>query len=76
MFIYKLKHIFRVKENIDEITIIYKIDNNNNIKVFDERFVKTNKKICKIIYDGKTYDLNEYINIDNIKLNKDIITIK
>ena len=77
MFINKLKHIFRVKENIDEITIIYKIDNNNNnIKVFDERFVKINKKICKIIYDGKTYDLNEYINIDNIKLNKDIITIK
>ena len=70
------KNIFRVKENIDEITIIYKIDKNNNIKVFDEKFVKKNKKYCKIIYDNKTYDLNEYFNIDNIKYNKDIITIK
>ena len=70
------KNIFRVKENIDEITIIYKIDKNNNVKVFGEKFVKKNKKYCKIIYDGKIYDLNEYINIDNIKYNKDIITIK
>ncbi len=39
MFINKLKNIFRVKEHNDEITIIYKIDN-NKIKVFDEKFVK------------------------------------
>ena len=47
------KNIFKVKENIDEITIIYKIDNNNKLKVFDEKFVKKNKKYCKIIYDKK-----------------------
>ena len=70
------KNIFRVKEIIDEITIIYKIDNNNKLKVFDEKFVKKNKKYCKIIYDNKTYDLNEYFNIDNIKHNKDILKIK
>ena len=29
------KNIFKAKENIDEITIIYKIDNNNNkLRVF------------------------------------------
>ena len=39
MFINELKNIFRVKEHNDEITIIYKIDN-NKIKVFDEKFVK------------------------------------
>ncbi len=76
MFIDKIKNIFRRKENIDEITIIYKIDNTNNIRIFGEKFVKKNNKLCKIIYDEKAYDLNECINIDNIKHNKDIITIK
>ena len=70
------KNIFRVKENIDEITIIYKINNNHKLKVFDKKFVEKNKKYCKIIYDNKAYDLNEYFIIDNIKHNKDIIKIK
>ncbi len=49
MFIYKIKNIFRVKENLDEITIIYKIDINNNKKVFGKKYVEKNKKHCKIV---------------------------
>ena len=71
------KNIFKAKENIDEITIIYKINNfNNKLRVSGKEFVEKNKKDCKIIYDEKTYDLNEYFNIDNIEHNKDLLKIK
>ena len=71
------KNMFKAKENIDEITIIYKINNfNNKLRVSGKEFVEKNKKDCKIIYDEKTYDLNEYFNIDNIEHNKDLLKIK
>ena len=72
--------MLRINENIDEITIIYKIDNSDNkLKVFGEKFVENNKEFCKIIYDNKIFDLNEYFNIDNIdnrNQNKDILNIR
>ena len=40
------------------------------------KFVEKNKNYCKIIYDEKTYDLNENFNIDNIEHNKDILKLK
>ena len=39
--------------NINEINIMYKVDNNNKIKLFGEDFVERNKNNCQIIINGK-----------------------
>ena len=48
------------------ITIRYKKkDNFNKIKIFDSKFVRTNKINCDIIYKNKEYELSEYFTIEN-----------
>ena len=37
------------KNKINEMTIIYKIENVYRIKLFGEEFIKNNEKNCKII---------------------------
>ena len=49
----------------NEINIIYKIEDDKRVKIFGAEFVKNNKNICKIIYDDKEYELDEYFNIPN-----------
>ena len=60
----------------DSIIIQYKIDE-KRIKIFGNEFVKNNEKNCQINYEDNTYNLSEYIEIDqeNIK-NNDILEIK
>ena len=41
-----------------------------------KNLLKKIRRIVKWIYDEKTYDLNEYFNIDNIEHNKDLLKIK
>ena len=43
----------------------YKLTKNRDIKLFDSRFVDVNKDKCKIIYNGKVYELTEYFKFDN-----------
>ena len=64
-------------EYSDEIRIIYKNDNNNKgvIKIFDNNFIKNNNN-CKIIYNGKEYELKEELKLNNSDLNKSKIEIK
>ena len=64
-------------EYSDEIRIIYKNDNNVKgiIKIFDNNFIKNNSN-CKIIYNGKEYELTEELKLNNSDLNKDKIEIK
>ena len=67
----------------DEITIIYKknpnskneVENENNIKIFGEEFVKNNKNICKIIHKGNKLELKEFIDL-NEKEKDEAIEIK
>ena len=50
----------------DEITIIYKINNNDKkVKIFDSEFIRNNKKYCKIIYNNKEMDLKEYFDVED-----------
>ena len=50
----------------DEITLIYKINNNEKkIKIFDSVFVQNNKNICKIKYYNKETELKEFLNVDS-----------
>ena len=62
---------------MNELTIFYKINNNDNIiKIFNDDFVKNNKDNCKIIVNNKEIELcSELILNENIK-NKEIIEIK
>ena len=62
-----------IEEN-NEISIIYKInENDNEIKIFDSAFVKNNKKWCKISHEDKEYNLSTNFNIKGI--NKDMYDI-
>ena len=68
------------KNNIDKvdnigniITIKYKIDKNNEIKIFGKDFVINNKNNCIIIYNKKEYELQEYLSFN--KLNKKVDTL-
>ena len=56
-----------------EIEIIYNYNKVNPLKIFGSEFVKNNKNNCKIIYENKEYELQEYI---NNKDDKEKITIK
>ena len=67
------------KENISEISIIYNInkkneENDDNIRIFGEEFVKNNKNKCKMIIDNKEYEISETYNIENY--NDNILEIK
>ena len=60
----------------NEINIFYKVDNLKKIKIFGDTFVEKNKNNCKIIFNNKEYQLNEYFDLDNIVLNENILKIK
>ena len=61
----------------NEITIIYEINKNENfVKIFDEDFVKAKKDFCKILYEGKEYELQENFNVENINKNSKLLEIK
>ena len=66
------------KMNNNEINIIYNINNikDDSLKIFGSEFVKNNKNNCKIIYENKEYELQEYINIKNNKKEKIEIKLK
>ena len=57
----------------DEINIIYKIGDEDRIKIFGETFVKNNRNICKIIYNSKEEEIKEYI---QKPLENDLLKIK
>ena len=67
----------KIKQINNEILVIYKINQNDKtIKLFNIEFVNNNKKNCKIIVEGKEYELLEEFDIKNIHKNKDILEIK
>ena len=72
----KINNILDLYENFNfyEITMIYNVKQNKNIKIFHKTFVNNNKNNCKIIYGHKEYELTETFNIKN--LNKDKLKIK
>jgi len=62
----KIIDIYNKMEYLDEIIIRYKINKNKKkIKIFDNKFINNNKNKCKIIYEGKEYEIKEKWNIDD-----------
>ena len=45
--------------NIDEITIIYKVKNLKEVRLFGAKFVEKNKRNCKLIIEGEEQELKE-----------------
>ena len=65
----------KIEENIDvdEILIKYKINFENEIIIFGDKFVENNKNICKMFINGKEKELSSTLDINNIELNDDKI---
>ena len=49
----------------NEINIIYSAKQ-KQVWIFGEKFVNNNKKICKIIYNKKEYELTEQFEVENL----------
>ena len=72
----KIKNIYdkMTIKHIKSLNIEYKINKNQNIiRIFGSKFVKNNKDKCKIIIEGKEYELTDEFNINNCnKINKSL----
>ena len=66
----------KIDGKIKEITMMYKIGNENKIKIFDSTFVSNNKDKCSIKIDGIKKELSEYIELTNEQKLKKTIEIK
>ena len=54
-----------------------KIESDEKIRIFGEKFVKENKDKFKIIYENHEYELTEYLeNIDKEHYYKDLVKLK
>ena len=76
-FIYEKKGEGNFEENKDVININYYIfRNEENIRIFGSNFVRNNYNICKIIHDDKEYELQESLNLRQIRLKDNMLKIK
>ena len=73
----KFNNIFDIysKMNFDEIKLIYKINNQKEIKLFSKDFVETYKKSCKIIIGNKKQELKEKYSLGIFHKKKDILEL-
>ena len=63
--------------NLNEIHIKFKIKKEDNkLRIFGDKFIKYNYNNCKIILNGKVYDLVSHLDIKKIKINKKLIIIR
>ena len=71
----KISNIIEKYENrVNELTLIYKNENNSSIRLFGSKFVENNKKHCYLLINNR---INELINeIDCKNLKNKIILIK
>ena len=63
-------------EKINEITIIYNIEQENKIKLFGKQFIENNKNNCKIIIDNKEQEIVEFLAINENMKKKESLEIK
>ena len=71
----KIKEIDEIYEKMitrNEITMQYKIENEGNIRIFGDTFVKNNKNNCHLIIGHKKYDLCSFLNIKDFEIDNDI----
>ena len=71
----ELEKLKNVDNNIingknNQIIMTYKIDKEKNIRILGKKFVKNNKKNCKLIINKKEYKIREYIECNKYDINK------
>jgi hypothetical protein len=76
-YINEKKDETNLDENDDEININYYIFRiEDNVRIYGSNFLKNNQNICKIIYDGKEYELQESLSLSKLKLKDNMLKIK
>ena len=71
----KIFNIYNKMKFVNDINIIYKIDNKDEkLRLFGKKFVENNKEKCKLLIDNKEYELMEEYNAKNY--NEKILKIK
>ena len=74
---YEYDYGYNINKILDITEIIYKSNKEEKVRIFGYEFVNNNKENCKIIYNGKEFELKEYFNdIDEEYNNKNDIKIK
>ena len=73
----KLNIMFNIynKMNIDEINMIYKLEE-KNCKLFGKEFVKRYKDICKVIIEGEKQELKDNYSFKSFNSTNNIFQIK
>ena len=53
--------------NDNEIIIRYKVNKNDlKLRIFGANFVKKNEALCKFIYENQSYEMREFLKLNNI----------
>ena len=60
----------------NEITIIYNIENKEEIKIFDDTFINNNKSKCNLIIDGQKKELCSRLKINQNQNKENLLIIK
>ena len=60
----------------DKNYIIYKVESNNDIKLFSRKFVERNNEKCKIIINGKEKEISSYYDHKEIEANEKHLKVK
>ena len=71
-----IKDIYNKMEIIDEFIIKYKIDKEEKIRIFGDKFAKNNRNNCKIIIKDKVTGLKPIIKRNELVINNDTFEIK
>ena len=58
-----------INKKLNEMTIIYNIDKEKEIKIFDKDFIQNNKNNCYLIINDEKKEIAEYIKINTKKQN-------
>ena len=54
-----------INKKLNEMTIIYNVDKEKEIKIFDMDFIQNNKNNCYLIINDKKKEITEYIKINS-----------
>ena len=69
-----LKNIIKKCENkVNEMNIIYKLNSEDSIKLFDSKFIKNNKQNCFLLINNKKYEICEKYNLNKEENNRNLI---
>ena len=66
----------KTEDDVDEITIRYKIEDSKRIQIFGCDFVANNRNLCKIIVNKEEFDLTMYQDANINQINNSIFEIK